>query len=85
MTADLEQAEKVMLEHDKHPFTDKLMKLHKEKVVNSGKDKYSSLYSSFDQLKPDDDFPPGLNKVLLCNITQPYVFKENYCCRLGCI
>ncbi|XP_037874313.1 vacuolar ATP synthase subunit H isoform X1 [Bombyx mori] len=63
MTAELEHAEQVMLEHEKEKFSDK-HKHHKEKAHHSdaGNEKYSSLYSSFDELKPHEDLPPGLHK-----------------------
>lgn len=69
MSAELELAEQVMLLHEKQQFSDKLSEKqkHKEqKLLSEGsKAKYSSLYSSFDQLKPlDDDLPPVLQKVL---------------------
>lgn len=69
MSAELEHAEQVMLLHEKQHFAaDKLQKHlkhhHKEKDnVDAGPEKYSSLYSSFDELKPLEDLPPGLHKV----------------------
>lgn len=71
MSAELEHAEQVMLLHEKQHFAaDKLekhLKHHnkeKEHVnVDAGSEKYSSLYSSFDELKPHDDLLPGLHKV----------------------
>ncbi|CAH0694612.1 unnamed protein product [Spodoptera exigua] len=68
MSAELEHAEQVMLLHEKQHFAaDKLQKHlkhhHKEKDnVDAGPEKYSSLYSSFDELKPLEDLPPGLHK-----------------------
>lgn len=68
MSAELEHAEQVMLLHEKQHFSDKLSEKQKQKeqeLQSEGPNaKYSSLYSSFDQLKPhDDDLPPGLLKV----------------------
>ncbi|XP_049871929.1 V-type proton ATPase subunit H isoform X1 [Pectinophora gossypiella] len=65
MSAELAHAEQVMLAHEKHNFSDKLSEKHKhkDKTASDGvNDKYSSLYSSFDKLKPHDDLPPGLHK-----------------------
>ncbi|KAJ2945637.1 hypothetical protein O0L34_g464 [Tuta absoluta] len=67
MTQELEHAEKVMILHEKQNFSDKFSEKHKHKehkdrgAADDGNSKYSSLYSSFDELKPDD-LPPGLNK-----------------------
>lgn len=75
MTAELEHAEQVMLEHEKEKFSDK-HKHHKEKAHHSdaGNEKYSSLYSSFDELKPHEDLPPGLHKVfcVTCRYRRQY-------------
>ncbi|CAH2984110.1 unnamed protein product [Chilo suppressalis] len=65
MTAELEQAEQVMWEHEKQNFADKPVKhqqLHKNKNADDAQEKYSSLYSSFDELKPNEELPPGLYK-----------------------
>lgn len=67
MSAELAQAEQVMLEHEKENFNvEKITKHHhhKEKNTEGGPAKYSSLVSSFDQLKPNEELPPGLHKVL---------------------
>ncbi|KAM3965650.1 V-type proton ATPase subunit VhaSFD isoform 1-T1 [Aphomia sociella] len=63
MSADLEHAEQVMLEHEKQHFSDKPHKHHKEKEEKKpdGAEKYSSLYSAFDELKPEE-LPPSLYK-----------------------
>ncbi|XP_053610592.1 V-type proton ATPase subunit H isoform X2 [Plodia interpunctella] len=66
MSVELEHAEQVMLEHEKQKFSDK-HKHNKEKDDKKpegaqGQEKYSSLYSSFDQLKPHEDLPPGLHQ-----------------------
>lgn len=68
MSAELELAEQVMLLHEKQQFSDKLSEKQKQKeqeLLSEGPNaKYSSLYSSFDQLKPnDDDVSPVLQKV----------------------
>lgn len=64
MSAELEHAEQVMWAHEKQHFSDKLSEKYKHKERNAdGSQKYSSLYSSFDQLKPHEDLPPGLHKV----------------------
>ncbi|CAG9788727.1 unnamed protein product [Diatraea saccharalis] len=65
MSAELEQAEQVMLEHEKQNFADKPNKhqhLHKNKNTDDAQEKYSSLYSSFDELKPHEELPPSLHK-----------------------
>ncbi|XP_047535197.1 V-type proton ATPase subunit H isoform X1 [Vanessa atalanta] len=65
VSAELEHAEQVMLEHEKQHFSDKPIKHHKEKSgekADSSQEKYSSLYSSFDVLKSHQDLPPGLHK-----------------------
>ncbi|XP_045451702.1 V-type proton ATPase subunit H isoform X1 [Melitaea cinxia] len=65
VSAELEHAEKVMLEHEKHNFSEKHIKHQKEKSVENAdpsQEKYSSLYSSFDVLKSHQDLPPGLHK-----------------------
>lgn len=71
MSAELAHAEQVMLEHEKEHFavhTEKpdkhKQKDHKDTEAEGGQEKYKSLYQSFDVLKPLDDFPPGLHKVL---------------------
>ncbi|XP_037292938.1 V-type proton ATPase subunit H isoform X2 [Manduca sexta] len=61
MSAELEHAEQVMLAHEKENFSDK-HKHHKEKEHSDAAEKYCSLYSSFDELKPHEDLPPGLHK-----------------------
>lgn len=63
MSAELAHAEQVMLAHEKQHFSDKLAEKHKHKNKDVEGAKYSSLYSSFDQLKPHEDLPPGLHKV----------------------
>ncbi|XP_026726211.1 V-type proton ATPase subunit H isoform X2 [Trichoplusia ni] len=66
MSAELEHAEQVMLLHEKQHFAaDKPQKHHHHKDKDhsdAGPEKYSSLYSSFDELKPLDHLPPGLHK-----------------------
>ncbi|VVD01170.1 V-type proton ATPase subunit H isoform X2 [Leptidea sinapis] len=65
VSAELEHAEQVMLEHEKQNFSDKHIRHHKEKSgdkTNGSNDKYSALYSSFDVLKSHEDLPPGLHK-----------------------
>ncbi|XP_028168667.1 V-type proton ATPase subunit H isoform X1 [Ostrinia furnacalis] len=66
MSAELAQAEQVMLAHEKEHFAvEKITKhhQHKEKTATAeGPEKYSSLYSSFDELKPHEDLPPGLHQ-----------------------
>ncbi|XP_050347392.1 V-type proton ATPase subunit H isoform X1 [Nymphalis io] len=65
VSAELEHAEQVMLEHEKQHFSDKHIKHHKEKSgekADPSQEKYSSLYSSFDVLKSHQDLPPGLHK-----------------------
>ncbi|XP_041982567.1 V-type proton ATPase subunit H isoform X2 [Aricia agestis] len=57
MTADLEHAEQVMLEHEKQHFSDKHSK-PKEKEGDKAAnvhEKYSSLYTSFDELKSHEE------------------------------
>ncbi|XP_022129725.1 V-type proton ATPase subunit H isoform X1 [Pieris rapae] len=61
MSAELAHAEQVMLEHEKQNFSDKHNK-HKEKIDKADSEKYSSLYSSFDVLKPHEDLLHGLHK-----------------------
>lgn len=61
MTAELEHAEQVMLAHEK-PHSDR-HKHHKDKASDAH-EKYSSLYSSFDELAKHQDLPPGPKKVL---------------------
>lgn len=71
MSVELEHAEQVMLEHEKENFAvhddkpDK-HKQHKDKNTDDegGPAKYKSLYLSFDVLKPLEDMPPSLHKVL---------------------
>ncbi|XP_026321737.1 V-type proton ATPase subunit H isoform X2 [Hyposmocoma kahamanoa] len=67
MSAELALAEQVMLLHEKQQFSDKLSEKQKHKeqeLLTEGPNaKYSSLYSSFDQLKPhDDDLSPVQQK-----------------------
>ncbi|XP_026495682.1 V-type proton ATPase subunit H isoform X1 [Vanessa tameamea] len=65
VSAELEHAEQVMLEHEKQHFSDKPIKHHKEnsgEKADSSQEKYSSLYSSFDVLKSHQDLPLGLHK-----------------------
>ncbi|XP_075980821.1 V-type proton ATPase subunit VhaSFD isoform X1 [Anticarsia gemmatalis] len=66
MSAELEHAEQVMLLHEKQHFAaDKPSKHHHQKDkehTDASQEKYSSLYSSFDELKPHDVLPPGLHK-----------------------
>ncbi|CAH2092940.1 unnamed protein product [Euphydryas editha] len=65
VSAELEHAEKVMLEHEKHNFSEKHTKHQKEKNgddADPSQEKYSSLYTSFDVLKSHQDLPPGLHK-----------------------
>lgn len=72
VSAELEHAEKVMLEHEKHHFSEKHIKHQKEKNgenADPSQEKYSSLYSSFDVLKSHQDFPPGLHKVFCVDNT----------------
>lgn len=64
MSAELAHAEQVMLAHEKQHFADK-HKHHKDKESEGANEKYSSLYSSFDEVKSHEDLPPGLHKVLL--------------------
>lgn len=66
MSAELEHAEQVMWEHEKEHFADKPAKHrhHKERPTESEAEKYSTLYSNFDELKPLEELPPGLHKVL---------------------
>lgn len=81
MSAELAHAEQVMWAHEKPHFSDKLSEKHKHKNrdVEGSNAKYSSLYSSFDELKPHEDLPPGLHKVFcLCRPTQ-IVIVWNYC------
>ncbi|XP_073961843.1 V-type proton ATPase subunit VhaSFD isoform X2 [Choristoneura fumiferana] len=59
MTAELEHAEQVMLAHEK-PHSDR-HKHHKDKATDAH-EKYSSLYSSFDELAKHQDLPPGPKK-----------------------
>lgn len=63
VSAELEHAEQVMLEHEKQNFSDKPTKSHKEKDDVKDSEKYKSLYSSFDVLKSHEDLPDGLVKV----------------------
>lgn len=61
MSIELENAEHIMLEHEKHKPT----KHHKEKDGQDS-EKYSSLYSSFDQLKQHQELLlPGIKQVYL--------------------
>ncbi|KAI8439448.1 hypothetical protein MSG28_013231 [Choristoneura fumiferana] len=62
MTAELEHAEQVMLAHEK-PHSDR-HKHHKDKATDAH-EKYSSLYSSFDELAKHQDLPPGPKKMML--------------------
>ncbi|XP_032518692.2 V-type proton ATPase subunit H isoform X1 [Danaus plexippus] len=62
VSAELEHAEQVMLEHEKQNFSDKPTKTHKEKDDVKDSEKYKSLYSSFDVLKSHEDLPDGLVK-----------------------
>lgn len=74
VSAELEHAEKVMLEHEKHNFSEKHIKHQKEKSVENAdpsQEKYSSLYSSFDVLKSHQDLPPGFHKVFCVDNTTP--------------
>lgn len=60
MSVELEHAEQVMLEHEKHNFADKPTKHDKkDKDAAAGHEKYSSLYSSFDELKQHPDWLSG--------------------------
>ncbi|CAH2043685.1 unnamed protein product, partial [Iphiclides podalirius] len=61
MSAELAHAEQVMLAHEKQHFADK-HKHHKDKEPEGANEKYSSLYSSFDEVKSHEDLPPGLHK-----------------------
>lgn len=65
MSAELEHAEQVMIEHEKENFAIK-PKHHKEKDkehTDDAHEKYSSLYSSFDQLKHHGDLLLGPTQV----------------------
>ncbi|XP_072945129.1 V-type proton ATPase subunit H isoform X2 [Epargyreus clarus] len=62
MSADLEHAEQVMLAHEKMNFADKPIKHHKNRDAAEINEKYSSLYSSFDELKSHEDYSLGLHK-----------------------
>lgn len=68
MSAELEHAEQVMWEHEKEHFADKPAKQRhhkaKENPADDEPEKYSALYSDFDVLKPLEELPPGLHKVL---------------------
>lgn len=80
VTAELEQAEQVMLEHEKEHFAvkfEKHNKHNKDKITDGGPEKYSSLYSDFDQLKPHEDLPPGIHKVLQCKIQDENEYMSN--------
>lgn len=89
MSAELEHAEQVMLLHEKQHFAvDKLQKhlkhhqKEKENVaIDAGPEKYSSLYSSFDELKPlGEDLPPGVHKVPSSHVDVDNLsVKQNYC------
>lgn len=66
MTAELEHAEQVMYEHEKENFAvvpDKQKHRRQPAKESDGEEKYSSLYSSFDVMKPNEDLPPFLHKV----------------------
>lgn len=65
VSAELEHAEQVMLEHEKQHFSEKNTKHHKDKHAadKDKEEKYSSLYTSFDVLKTHEDWPPGFHKV----------------------
>lgn len=78
MSAELAHAEQVMLEHEKLHFSDKQINKQREKETGGAQEKYHSLYSSFDDLKPHEDLPPGLHKVLAirCRCRQHCVLKR---------
>ncbi|XP_068618119.1 V-type proton ATPase subunit H isoform X2 [Battus philenor] len=61
VSAELEHAEQVMLAHEKQHFADK-PKHFKDKEPEETNEKYSSLYSSFDEVKSHEDLLPGLHK-----------------------
>lgn len=59
MTIELEHAEQIMLEHEKHKPTK-----HQKEKDGQDSEKYSSLYSSFDQLKQHQELlMPGIKQV----------------------
>ncbi|XP_034834360.1 V-type proton ATPase subunit H isoform X1 [Maniola hyperantus] len=66
VSAELEHAEQVMLEHEKQNFSDKHTKHHhKDKggdKLDNGQEKYSTLHDAFDVVKAHEDLPPGLYK-----------------------
>lgn len=73
MSEELAHAEQVMLAHEKPVhFIDKHHKHHKDKPDDVTQ-KYSSLYSSFDTLKPHEELPPGCNKVQAVTSQYPYL------------
>lgn len=62
MSAELAHAEQVMLEHEKQHFSDKHIKHHKDKEgdrADAAREKYSSLYSSFDVMKSHEELLQG--------------------------
>lgn len=70
VSADLEHAEQVMLEHEKQHFSDKHTKQPKDKEgdkAETGHEKYSSLYTSFDVLKSHEEYL--LSHKVLCVAT----------------
>lgn len=72
VSAELEHAEQVMLEHEKQNFSDKPTKHHKDKgadKLDNGQEKYSALHDPFDVIKSHEELPPGLHKVYF--VTRP--------------
>ncbi|XP_013148230.1 PREDICTED: V-type proton ATPase subunit H isoform X2 [Papilio polytes] len=61
VSAELEHAEQVMLAHEKQHFAADKPK-HKEHKDEAAHEKYSSLYSSFDEAKTHEELLPGLHK-----------------------
>ncbi|XP_014371326.2 V-type proton ATPase subunit H isoform X1 [Papilio machaon] len=61
VSAELEHAEQVMLLHEKQHFAADKPK-HKERDHEAAHEKYSSLYSSFDEAKTHEELLPGLHK-----------------------
>lgn len=82
MSAELEHAEQVMLLHEKQNFAaDKHPKHHHQKEkehTDPSQEKYSSLYSSFDELKPLGDLPPSLHKVFLYYVDVDIMSVKKY-------
>ncbi|GBP16752.1 V-type proton ATPase subunit H [Eumeta japonica] len=61
MTAELEHAEQIMIEHEKQHFSVHHEK-NKHKEGEEHHERYSSLYSSFDELKSHETLLPGQKK-----------------------